>query len=245
MTGGKQRPRFGPGGETHHHRSAATSLEISSLLPGPFFAAYPRVVKIIRSVAGALALGAGFGALTSLVKDASLGGVRVMKIAEVAGLLLDVGWSWAALAVTAGWLAGTRIRGVAAGVLALTAATAVYYCTESPLRGLPLAWQVRWMLPWLLASLLFGPPLGAVGATIKDHGVIGLLARLTVPVGAIVEMTFMPPEIFLIGRPTATSVRVIVCAAAAMGVAVILIRFLIVKQTPRRDPKSDRSSCWR
>ncbi|MEV4752895.1 hypothetical protein ACFQVD_09125 [Streptosporangium amethystogenes subsp. fukuiense] len=202
-------------------------------------------MKIIRSVVGALALGAGFGALTSLVKDASLGGVWVMRIAEVARLLLDVGWSWAALAVAAGWLAGTRTRGVAAGVLALTAATTVYYCTESTLRGLPLAWQVGWMLPWLLASLLFGPPLGAVGATIKNHGVIGLLARLTVPVGAIVEMTFMPPEIFLIGRPTETSVRVIVCAAAAMGVAVVLIRFLIVKQSPRREPKMTHRACRR
>jgi hypothetical protein len=39
---------------------------------------------------------------------------------------------------------------------------------------------------WWLASLTLGPLLVAVGATLVRSGVIGLLARLIVPVGALV-----------------------------------------------------------
>ncbi|MER5625709.1 hypothetical protein ABT061_32190 [Streptosporangium sp. NPDC002544] len=202
-------------------------------------------MKIIRSAVGVLTLGAGFGAALSLVKDVSspggmigrrsvdAGWVWVGKAAEVVSLLLDVGWAWAALAVTVGWLVGGLIRGASTGVLALIAATAAYYCVESAFTGVPLAWQWRLMLSWWLASMLFGPILGAVGASIGRPGVIGLLARLTVPVGAIVEMTFLPPQIFLIGRPTASWALVIVWTAAAASIGVILIRFLAAVR--RRD----------
>ncbi|MFF3445052.1 hypothetical protein [Streptosporangium sp. NPDC002721] len=147
-------------------------------------------MKVIRGAAGALALGAGFGTATSLVKEVSygmagsplvdVGWAWVVKVAEVASLLLDVGWAWAALAVAVavGWLVGACTRGAVAGVLALIVATVAYYCVESALGGQPLAWQWRVMLHWWLASLLFGPVLGAVGAVIRHPGVIGLLARL-------------------------------------------------------------------
>lgn len=157
------------------------------------------------------------------------------KVAEVASLLLDAGWAWAALAVAVGWLAGGQARGAVAGVLALAAATAAYYCTKSALAQVPLAWSWRSMLYWWCASALFGPPLGAVGASIRRPGVIGLLASLTVPVGAIVQMTFMPPRIFLLGRPAASWALVIVWTAAAVSIGVILIRFFALRDAPLDD----------
>ncbi len=46
---------------------------------------------------------------------------------------------------------------------------------------------------WWLAALLFGAALGVVGACIVRSGVVGLLAALTVPLGAAVQMAILPP----------------------------------------------------
>ncbi|HEV7933387.1 MAG TPA: hypothetical protein VGP70_13900 [Actinomadura sp.] len=199
-------------------------------------------MKFISSGIGTLALGAGFGALTSLINDVSspyrTTGSRVVnagwawaaKVAEVASLLLDVGWAWAGLAVAMGWLVGTRVRGATAGVLALIAATTAYYCIDCILLKEPLAWHWPEMLQWWLASVVFGSALGAVGASIKQPGVLGLLAGLTLPAGAIVQMVFLPPGWGLIVHPAAIWVRVIVWVAATVSIGVIITRFLAAKQ---------------
>jgi len=46
---------------------------------------------------------------------------------------------------------------------------------------------------WWLASLMLGPFLGAAGAGLVRSGVIGLLAGLIVPVGALVQTFFLQP----------------------------------------------------
>jgi hypothetical protein len=217
-----------------------------------------RGVKLMSSGVGVLALGAGFGAVTSLVNDVSspygvvgtrlvkAGWAWVSKVAEVPSLLLDVGWAWAGLAVAVGWLAGARVRGAAAGVLALIAATAAYACMDSVLREEPLDWYWRNTLFWWLASVVFGPVLGAVGASIRRPGVIGLLAGLTVPVGAIVQMIFQPPGWGLIVHPAAIWARVIVWVAATLSIGVIVTRFLAAKQhqgleTSARESRAGKS----
>jgi hypothetical protein len=156
-------------------------------------------------VSVAAVLGAGFGATTSLINDLSspygkLGGqlVRagwtwVTEVAEVGSLLLDVGWAWAAVAVAAGWLAGAIVRAAAAGAVSLITATAAYYFTDSLLRDESLAGHVGETRYWWLASLTLGPFLGAVGASLVRSGLIGLLARLIVPVGALVQTIFLQP----------------------------------------------------
>jgi hypothetical protein len=218
-----------------------------------------RGMKLMSSGAGVLALGAGFGAVTSLVNDVSspygvvggrlvnAGWAWVAEVVEVASLLLDVGWAWAGLAVAVGWLAGARVRGAAAGVLALIVATAAYSGVDSVLREEPLGWYWRNTLFWWLASVIFGPVLGAVGASIRRPGVIGLLAGLTVPAGAIVQMIFQPPGWGLIVHPSAIWARVIVGVAATVSVVVLVTRFLAAKRhRPPRPPQgligSSRSS---
>src|SRR5688572_9855180 len=104
-------------------------------------------MNVLIRVVGAVALGAAFGAATSLSNAWSheVGLVDSVRVetgwawpARVASLTLDSGWAWAAFAVAVGWLAGARFRGAVAGALALLAATTAYYALEPLFRGEPL-----------------------------------------------------------------------------------------------------------
>jgi hypothetical protein len=185
-----------------------------------------------RSSVVALAVGGAFGAATSLINDVSshygmigsrIGDTGWRWAAEVASKLLDSGWAWAGLAIAAGWLVGGSARGAVAGVLALLAATTAYFGMDSVLiegsDGILAGsrYEIRF---WWLASAVLGTPLGVVGASIGRPGVIGLLAGLTLPVGATVQMIWLP------GYPPVTTSaedwsRVIVW----VGAGVIMARF--------------------
>ena len=195
-------------------------------------------------------LGVGFGAANSVINDVSspygeLGGrlVRagwtgVVDAAEVGSLLVDVGWAWAAVAVAAGWLAGSVGRGAAAGAVSLIAATAGYYVTDSLLRDESLGGYVGEARYWMLASLLFGPLLGAVGASLVRSGVTGLLACLIVPVGALVQTFFLRPGLASSGRPAAVWALAIVFAAAVASISLAVTRFVTERS---RTPAGERS----
>ncbi len=192
----------------------------------------------------AAALGAGFGATTSLINDLSspygeLGGrlVRtswawVTEVAEVGSLLLDVGWAWAAVAVAAGWLAGAIGRAAAAGAVSLLTATAAYFFMDSLLRDESLVGYAGETRRWWLASLMLGPFLGAAGASLVRSGVIGLLAGLIVPVGALVQTFFLQPGLPSSSRPAAVWAVAIVAAAAVASTSLVVARF--VTQRSRR-----------
>ena len=201
-------------------------------------------MKVIRGVGVAAVLGAGFGAVTSLVNDLSspygeFGGrlVRgrwtwVTDVAEVGTLLLDVGWAWAALAVAAGWLVGAGAigRGAAAGAVSLMAATIAYFVMDSLLREDSLAGYVGEARYWLLASLTLGPLLGAVGASLVRVGVTGLLAGLFVPLGALVQSLFLQPGLASSSRPAAGWALVIVSAAAVACISLVVARFALQRR---------------
>ncbi|MFH8471477.1 hypothetical protein [Streptomyces sp. NPDC018000] len=168
-----------------------------------------------------LAAGVGFGAATSLVNALSspyaelgepLTGTVWASAAKVLSLLLDAGWAWAALAVAVGWLAGERVRGALVGALALFAATGAYYVTDAFVAGAETD-----MVRWWAAGLPLGLILGAVGAAIRQPGVTGLLAALTVPVGAAVQMVVLPPRPHLTVTPTMVLAEVMVWTAAVLG----------------------------
>lgn len=72
-----------------------------------------------------LMLGAVWGALSSFTNaEASPFGVAV-------AVVVNAGWAWAGVAVAAGWVVRTVVRGAAAGVLALIAMTTAYYGMDS------------------------------------------------------------------------------------------------------------------
>ncbi|MFF3396469.1 hypothetical protein ACFYW1_36855 [Streptomyces sp. NPDC002669] len=184
---------------------------------------------------GSLAAGAGFGAVTSLVNalsspyteiGAPLRGTPGGKTAKVLSLLLDAGWAWAALAVAAGLLAGTLLRGALAGTLSLIAATAAYYLTDAYVADAESA-----MTYWTAAALLFGPVLGAVGAAVRRPGPVGLCAALTVPLGAAAQMVVMPPRPHLTLTPSIVLAEAVVWTGAVLGVVLAVRRFRAERRT--------------
>ncbi|WP_404952691.1 hypothetical protein [Streptomyces sp. 147326] len=179
----------------------------------------------MKIIITSLVVGAGFGAATSLVNALSspysaLGAPIVGTVwaggAKVLSLLMDAGWSWAALAVATGRLARTWARGALLGALALIAATAAYYVADAFARQEPLAGYESDLVVWWTASVLFGSVLGVVGAAIRRPGLVGLLAALTVPVGAALQMILMPPRPHLTLTPGIILAEVIVWTAAAI-----------------------------
>ncbi|MFF1418452.1 hypothetical protein [Streptomyces sp. NPDC058280] len=189
----------------------------------------------MKTMAGGLAAGIGFGAVTSLVNalsspyaelGMSLTGTVWAKAAKVLSLLMDAGWSWAALAVAMGWLAGTWVRGALAGALALVAATMAYYATDAFISGAGTD-----IVSWLLAGLPFGLILGVVGAAIRRPGPVGLLAALTVPVGAAVQMVVLPPRPHLTVTPAIILAEVTVWTTAALGAGWAVHRFWAERRT--------------
>jgi hypothetical protein len=195
-------------------------------------------MKVFRALCVAAVLGAGFGATVSLLNDLSspygeLGGrlvgagwTAVTNVAEVGSLILDVGWAWAAVAVAAGWLAGAIVRGAVAGAVALMSATAAYYFMDSVLRDESATGYLGEARYWWLASLTLGPVLGAVGAMLVRSGVIGLLAMLIVPVGALVQTLFLQPGLASSSRAAALWALVIVSAAAVATISLGVARFV-------------------
>jgi len=153
-----------------------------------------------RRLLAATLIGAGYGGLTSALNDLSsaygdlggaLAGSPVQSVLRVISAMTGAGWAWAALAVAVGWYVGTRRGGAVAAALALAAATVTYYALDGLLRAEPMLNSGVWF--WCAAALLIGMPLGMVGAYARRPGPLGLLAALTVPVGAAVQMAVLPP----------------------------------------------------
>ncbi|MFI7704176.1 hypothetical protein [Nonomuraea sp. NPDC049480] len=196
----------------------------------------------------ALALGAAFGAVTSLVNAIAHSSADLESRAyttsgwsgtEIVGVLLDSGWAWAGFAVAVGWLitraeerrSTALAQGAAAGALALLAATAAYSIVDTIRSGGLYPWYESEPIFWWITSVIFGGPLGAVGACVKRPGVIGLLAKLMAPVGAAVQMIVLPP-----GRNEVIENigKTIVLTAAAAIICFILARFLLVQRHQTR-----------
>ncbi|WPW27146.1 hypothetical protein P6B95_06870 [Streptomyces atratus] len=186
-----------------------------------------------------LAIGAGFGAATSLTNalsspystlGAPLAGTVWASTAKVLSLLVGLGWAWAALAVAMGWLAKTWTRGAMAAVLALVAATAAYYPMDALVRDEPLAGYWPEMLTWWAASVLFGSVLGVVGAAIERPGVTGLLAGLTVPVGGAAQMIALPPRPGLAFTREAVLAEAVIWTALGIGASWAVYHFWAAKR---------------
>jgi len=159
-----------------------------------------------------------------------IAGTAWARMAEVVSLLLDAGWAWAALAVAAGWAAGTLARSLIAGPLSLAAATIAYFCADAVLREESVS--VIEMVFWGIAALIVGPVLGAIGDGIRRFGLRGALAGLVVPAGAAIQMFLQPPGLARapggwIPNPEADLARILVWGFAAMATAVVLGRLVL------------------
>ncbi|WP_374929390.1 hypothetical protein [Kytococcus sedentarius] len=101
-------------------------------------------------------------------------------------ILLNSGTAWAGLAVLAGRQARSWWLAALVAVAAAEGALVLHYVLGMALGVF--GWGI-WAsnLAWFVVAVLFCAPLGVVGHLSRRADLIGLLGRLTVPVGAVVE----------------------------------------------------------
>lgn len=102
--------------------------------------------------------------------------------------MLSSGTAWAALAVFAGWVMGRARSGVAvvAGVFAVEGTLLVHY-SLGMLLGIYESSELSSNVVWFVAGILLCGPLGLCGWIAARPSLMGLTARLVVPVGAMLE----------------------------------------------------------
>ncbi|MFD1210425.1 hypothetical protein ACFQ36_00005, partial [Arthrobacter sp. GCM10027362] len=124
----------------------------------------------------------------------------------------------------------TRVAGSVAGVLALAAATTAYYGMDAFLRQAAFAGFWHELRFWWAACTVLGLVLGAVGSRIGRPRLTGLLAGLTVPVGAAVEAALLPhyPEGSAAGAAVEWA-RLFIWAAAGTAAAAVLVRSFVIR----------------
>lgn len=110
--------------------------------------------------------------------------------------LVNSGTAWAGLPILAGWLVGRRGRAAVAGIAAGLTALVTHYGVGLVFGQFdPLAWVDNSY--WFVIALIVGAPLGLIGSAARRTDRWGLLASLTVPLGAILEPfyvgLFTPP----------------------------------------------------
>ncbi len=158
------------------------------------------------------------------------------QASEFVSLILDSGWAWAATGVLAGWLAGRErraLRGAVAGFLALAVAVVAFYGVETLFAdGWGSSGQVRF---WLVPALVFGLPLGALGAVARDGGIAGALAAVVVPAGAVLNTVVLP----LPGESRmAVPALVTIWTGAVAATALIVARATHDLRRPRAETKA-------
>lgn len=133
------------------------------------------------SVLGLLSLASDATTMAQISAEAN----TVRAVRGTVSVLLN-GTLWAGLAVLSGWLVRRPVQAAAAGVVALLAALVVHY-------------GVGWLLGmfdtagvlensyWFEQALILGMPLGLVGAAARRTDRWGVMARLVIPVMAVLE----------------------------------------------------------
>ena len=107
-------------------------------------------------------------------------------IRKILTRLTNAGVLWAGVAFLGGWLVRRPAPAIIAGTAGLVIALVTHYGFAS-LTGLMPWTDLASNYLWFLSALLFGPPLGLIGAYARRTDGWGLLARLIMPAGMIIE----------------------------------------------------------
>ncbi len=111
--------------------------------------------------------------------------------------LANSGTVWAGLAILSGWFVGHPLRSFVAGIVGSEFSLAAHYAIGR-VSGMfdATIWDEN--SSWFALGLVVCGPLGLIGAAARRRGPWGLVARMVVPVGAVIEPIvlgmFTPPE---------------------------------------------------
>lgn len=126
--------------------------------------------------------------ISNLTSEAQLSGQADLLQATrlTVSKVVNSGTAWAGLGIVAGWLVRRVPQAVLAGLMAGTLALLVHYGLGRLLGVFPPeVWASN--SSWFLAAAITGGPLGLIGAAARRPGLLGVLARLVVPVAALAE----------------------------------------------------------
>lgn len=107
-------------------------------------------------------------------------------LSQTLRLLTNSGTAWAGIVVWAGWVLRRPAAAAMGGIVAGETALLVHYVVGVT-TGLFTAQIFSENLNWFAASLITGAPLGLIGVIARQGNWLGLMARLFVPIGAVLE----------------------------------------------------------
>lgn len=156
--------------------------------------------------------------------------------------LASSGVAWAGLAILCGWLVRGPLQAAAAGVLGSLLALFVHYGLGW-MSGMFSSADLLDNNYWFVTGAIVGGPLGLIGAVARRFDNWGLMARMVVPVGAMLEPIvigmFSPPAVL----PWPERFSSVVCGILITGIgvvagAVVLARAWIRKREPEEDVRT-------
>lgn len=152
----------------------------------------------------------------------------LLAVRSTLSKLVNAGAVWGGLPILSGWLVHRPMPAAAAGILACLTALFVHYGVGL-LLGLfdSTVWAENQF--WSGLAVVVGGPLGLVGAAARRQDSWGLLARLVVPLGAVLEPFYLrmlsTPEMMpWPGRVSSAVAGVLLIAAGTAGAVVVVIR---------------------
>ncbi|MCZ4519836.1 hypothetical protein O4220_15070 [Rhodococcus ruber] len=150
----------------------------------------------------------------------------VLAVRSTLSKLVNSGAVWAGLPILSGWLVRRPLHAFAAGIVASLLALVVHYVVGQ-LFGMfdGTVWAANRM--WFALALVMGGPLGLVGVAARGGGPSGLIARLVVPAGAMIEPFFrrmfsVPTMLPWPERVASVAAGVVLVAAGIAGAAVLI-----------------------
>ncbi len=151
----------------------------------------------------------------------------LLAVRKTISMLVNAGTPWAGLAVVSGWLVRRPVQAFVAGIVALLVALVAHYGVGLMLGMFdPNVWTENQDYFW--AAVVLGGPLGLVGAIARRPDLWGLVARLVVPAGAVLEPfvigMFTSPAIMpWPGRVASTISGVVLLTAGVAGCLMVLV----------------------
>ncbi|MEO5610194.1 MAG: hypothetical protein ABIQ61_13145 [Ornithinibacter sp.] len=153
--------------------------------------------------------------------------------------VVNSGAIWGGLPILAGWLVRRPRQAFAAGIVACLMALFVHYGVGR-LLGLfdSTVWTENQF--WFGLAVVVGGPLGLIGAVARRNDRCGLVARLVVPVAAILEPFYLgmlsPPAVMpWPGRVSSVVSAVVLIAAGTAGAVSIIVRHRKRQRASRED----------